>query len=142
MFIVTRSGGSQGIGFAIPIDTAKDIMTQLIETGQIIRGYLGTTLAPITEELRKYLDYKESHGVYVPATLRNSPAQRAGLLPGDIITKINNTKVKDASHAVRLVSKLKPGEAYPVEVYRKGQFMNFSVLIAKRPDEKPGPKHK
>lgn len=136
MAILTRSGGSQGIGFAIPIDLAKNIMNQLIETGHIVRGWIGIHLGDITEEVKKYLNYKSNDGVYVQATINNSPAQKAGILPGDIITKVDGKKIKNRDQTVRLVGDLKPNKAYPVEVFRRGETLNFSVLIKQRPKEK------
>src|SRR6185369_8441746 len=104
----SSKGGNQGIGFAIPIDLARDIMQQLIENKHIVRGYLGIVLQPTTEKMRQYLNFKEANGVYVQIVSRNSPAQKAGIMPGDIITKINNVDVTSVSHATNLISNLKP----------------------------------
>lgn len=135
MAIITRTGGSQGIGFAIPVDLAKDIMQQLIETGHIVRGYLGINLGSITEDIKKYLEYKGNQGVYVQATVNNGPAQKAGILPGDIITKINKVKINSPTQTIQLVTTLKPKKAYPIEVFRRGEYLTFSVIISERPKE-------
>ena len=135
MAIISRSGGSQGIGFAIPIDLAKDIMKQLIETGHIIRGWLGIYLVDVSKEIRKTLNFTESNGVYIQAVIRNSPAQKAGLLPGDIITKVNNKEIKNGNDAINLITNLIPGKNYTIDVYRKGEFLSFSVLITQSPKE-------
>lgn len=135
MAIISHSGGHQGIGFAIPMDTAKNVMTQLIETGHIVRGWLGTQLRPIDDDMRKYLEISEKEGgVYVAATVRHSPAQQAGILPGDVIIKINNEKIKNIHRAVQLAGDLKPEQAYPIEVFRKGEYLTFSVRIKQRPE--------
>ena len=135
MAIISQSGGYQGIGFAIPVDTAKDVMTQLIETGHIIRGWLGTHLRPIDEDMRKYLEIEEKEGgVYVAATVRSSPAQQAGILPGDVILKINDEKIKNIHRAVQLAGDLKPEKDYPIEVFRKGEYLTFSVRVKQRPE--------
>jgi Do/DeqQ family serine protease len=95
--IISRSGGSQGIGFAIPINLAKDIMEQLIKTGHIVRGWLGTQLNDINKEIRDHLGFNEENGVYVQAVVRGSPAQKSGIMPGDIIVKINNIDIKSVN---------------------------------------------
>ncbi|HIH2763561.1 MAG TPA: trypsin-like peptidase domain-containing protein [Candidatus Azoamicus sp.] len=133
--IISRSGGSQGIGFAIPINLAKDVMEQLITTGYIVRGWLGTQLSDLTKEIKDHLNFNENYGVYVQAVIRNSPAHKAGILPGDIIVKINDIQIKSVTEAVKLVGSLQPNKAYSVEVFRKFKFLNFSVLIGQVPKE-------
>lgn len=137
MAIITNryESSGTGIGFAIPIDLAKSIMQQLIDTGHIVRGWLGAYLADITEEVKKYLHYKEKHGVYVRGVFRNSPAQKAGLLPGDIIVKINGQEAQNVNSAVNIVSNLSPNKGYPFEIFRKGEFITFSVVVTERPKE-------
>ena len=133
--IISRSGGSQGIGFAIPINFAKDIMDQLIKTGHIIRGWLGTQLNDVTKEIRDHLGFNEQGGVYVQAVVRHSPAQKAGILPGDIIVKINDTDIRSVNEAVKLVGSLHPNRSYTIEVFRRFKFLTFSVLIGQLPKE-------
>lgn len=133
--IISRSGGSQGIGFAIPINLAKDIMEQLIKSGYIVRGWLGTQLSDITIEIREHLGFNEDYGVYVQAVVRNSPAHKDGILPGDIIVRINDVDVKSVNDAVKLVGSLQPNKHYPIEVFRKFRFLTFSVLIGQIPKE-------
>lgn len=133
--IITRSGGSQGIGFAIPINLAKSVMEQLINTGYIVRGWLGTQLSDLTKEIKDHLNFNETYGVYVQAVIRNSPAHKTGILPGDIIVKINDIQLKSVNEAVKLVGSLQPNKAYSIEVFRKFRFLNFSVLIGQVPKE-------
>jgi len=135
--IYSRSGGNQGIGFAIPIDQATEVMNKLIEGKPIIRGYLGIMMQPINKEIRGYIDYKEGDGVYVRAVVRGSPAQKAGLLPGDVIIKINNTVITDERMALRLVSGLIPGKNYPLEIFRKGEYLSFIVTPSERKPAQP-----
>jgi serine protease DegS len=130
--IYTRNGSNQGISFAIPIDQATDIMNQLISGKPIVRGYLGVVMQPLTQETRDHINYKEGDGVYIRAVVRNSPAQKAGLLPGDVLIKINHTPIKDERDGSRLVSHLTPGNSYPVEVFRKGDFLTFSILLGEK----------
>ncbi len=131
-FIYSRSGGSQGIGFAIPIDQATEVMNKLIEGKPIIRGYLGIMMQPLNKEIRGYIDYKEGDGVYVRAVVRGSPAQKAGVLPGDVIIKINNTAITDDRMALGLVARLTPGQNYSVEIFRKGEYLSFIVTPSER----------
>jgi serine protease DegQ len=133
--IISRSGGSQGIGFAIPINLAKDIMEQLIKTGHIVRGWIGAQLQDLSNELKSRLGYSEDYGVYVQGVIRNSPAQKAGILPGDIIVKINNIDVKSVSETVKLVGSLQPNKNYSIEVFRKFKVYSFSVLISQVPKD-------
>jgi len=130
--IYTRSGGYQGIGFAIPIDQAKLIMAQLMDGGKIIRGWLGVQLQPLTKEIRDYINYKDKEGVYVRALVRGSPAQKAGLLPGDVITKIDGKNIKDVRQALRVVADLKPHKSYTLDIFRKGEDISFTVVLEER----------
>jgi serine protease DegS len=140
--IYTRSGGHQGIGFAIPIDQAIEVMNKLIEGKPIIRGYLGIMMQPLNKEIRSYINYNEGEGAYVRAVVRDSPAQKAGLLPGDVIIKINNTVITDERMALRLVAGLTPGQNYPVEIFRKGEYMSFIVMPSERKQSQPKRKEK
>lgn len=133
--IISRSGGSQGIGFAIPINFAKEIMEQLIKNGHIIRGWLGTQLGEVTKEIKNNIGFNEKHGVYVQAVIKYSPAQRAGIMPGDIITKINNLEIKNVSEAIKTVGSLNPNESYNIEIFRKFKFLTFSVIIIQVPSD-------
>ncbi len=135
--IYSRSGGNQGIGFAIPIDQATDVMNKLIEGKRIIRGFLGIIMQSLNKEIRDYLDYKDPDGVYIRAVVRGSPAQKAGLLPGDVITKINNITIKDDRMALRIVAGLTPGQSYPLEIFRKGDHMTFTIIPVERKQPAP-----
>jgi len=134
--IYTRSGANQGIGFAIPIDSATEVMNTLIAGKRIIRGYFGVMMSPLTQEVREAADYKTGEGTYVRAVVRNSPAQKAGLLPGDVITKINDVVIKDEKIGLRTTAALIPGKNYPVEIFRKGDYLTFVVTPAERNPEK------
>ncbi len=134
--IVTQSEGNQGIGFAIPIDSATEVMNTLIAGKRIIRGYFGVMMSSLTEEVREAADYKTGDGAYIRAVVRNSPAQKAGLLPGDVITKINDVVIKDEKIGLRTTAALIPGKNYPVEIFRKGDYLTFVVTPAERNPEK------
>jgi len=130
--IYSRTGGNQGISFAIPIDEATQIMNQLIEGKRIVRGYLGIMMQPLDKEIRDYIQYKEEHGVYIRAVVKDSPSQKAGLLPGDVLVKINNIAIKDDREGSRLVASLTPGKSYPVEIFRKGDYITYTVILGER----------
>lgn len=134
MAIISGTGGSHGIGFAIPIDTAKEVMTQLIEKGHMIRGWLGAALSEITNEMRQKLGYKKPGGICVHNIFNHSPAKRAGILPGDIIIKINDITINNTKSAIRLVSSLEPGKQCSIEVFRKGNYITFAVVLGERPE--------
>lgn len=131
--LVSQYGANYGIGFAIPIDTAKNVMQQLIETGHIARGWIGAYLSELSAEAKQYLNFTDKSGTYVRATLRNSPAQLAGILPGDIITKINGKGTANLNQTYRLIAGLTPAQPYQFEVFRKGKYLTFSVVIKERP---------
>ena len=133
--IVSRSGGSQGIGFAIPINLAKHIMKQLIGRGYIVRGWLGAELNDINEALRAHLGFNEEYGVYVKNVIKNSPAQKNGILPGDIIVKINDINIKSVGKAINIVGLLEPNNMCSIEIFRKFKFITFSMLIDQLPQD-------
>lgn len=130
--IYSKSGGHQGIGFAIPIDEALNVMNQLITGGHIVRGYLGVNLQALNKEIRHSIDYQDQNGAYVRAVVRGSPAQKAGILPGDVITKIENTVIKDEKMALQQVASLNPGKHYSIEVFRRGEHLIFTVSLGER----------
>lgn len=131
--IYTRTGGYQGIGFAIPISIAKDIMKELINTGHITRGWLGITVQKLTDDMRKQLNYPKGEGAVIGGVMRSGPAFKTGLRPGDIIISINNQTTKDPSDVLSITAKLKPDTAYPIAIIRNGETLDFRVVIGKRP---------
>jgi TatA/E family protein of Tat protein translocase len=131
--IISRSGGSQGIGFAIPINLAKIIMDQLINTGHIIRGWIGVQLIEMSYDLKHYLGFDENFGVYVQGVMKHGPAHEAGILSGDVIVKINEVSVKSVSDAIKLVCALIPDKEYDVEIFRRFNFIKLSILVGQTP---------
>ncbi len=131
--IITRSGGYQGIGFAIPVSLAKDVMSQLIESGAVTRGWLGITVMPLTDESRKSLNYPKGDGTVIGAVVRSGPAAKAGLQPGDIILSLDNQKTYDANSVLSIASKLLPEKPYPITVVRNGQTLDVRIVAGKRP---------
>jgi serine protease Do len=133
--IFSPSGGSVGIGFAIPAEIAAPIVEQLSAGREIERGYLGVTLAPIDEDFAASLGLPKRRGELVQGVQDDSPALRAGLKPGDVVTRINNKDVTADQTVSFLVANLQPGTKVPVEVLREGQRVNVTVTLGKRPSE-------
>ncbi len=132
--IISRSGGSQGIGFAIPINLAKIIMEQLISNGHIIRGWLGVQLAEMSYDLKRYLGFDEDYGVYVQSVVKHGPGYAAGIMVGDVIIKVNGDTIYSLADAVRLICSLTPKEKYSIEVFRNFKFLSISVIMGQTPD--------
>lgn len=131
--IFTRTGGYMGVGFAIPVELAKQVMGDLISHGHVTRGWLGITVRKINDELRKTLKYPEGEGAVIAGVIRGGPASKAGIVPGDIIVSVNNTDTTDPSDVLSITSQLKPEEAYPISVVRDGEVFDFKVIVGKRP---------
>ena len=125
----------QGIGFAIPITMARDIMTQLITRGRVVRGWLGVVIQDLTPELAAGFGVKEDAGVLVAEVMKESPAGAAGLKPGDIITHFNGGKVKDVTDLQKRVAAVEPGRAAPMVVTRDGKTTTVSVKIGEQPSD-------
>ncbi len=135
--IYSRNGGFQGIGFAIPVNLAKDVMAELIDTGFVTRGWMGITVSKLTDEIRKSLKYPKGDGVVIAGIIRQGPAFNAGLRPGDIIINVDNKNVTEPNEVLSITSKLKPDTAYPITVVRNGETLDFRVVAGKRPLNKP-----
>ena len=133
--IYSRSGGSQGIGFAIPINLAKGVMKQIIEQGHVVRGWLGIEAQDLTPQLAESFKLPTTEGVLIAGVLRDGPANNAGLLPGDIVTSINNTRVIDANEAMKLISMQTPGTQITMSVIRDGKLHTIKPQISRRPEK-------
>lgn len=92
-------------------------------------GWIGTQLTDLTQNIKQHLKYPDYYGVYVQGTIRNSPSQTAGILPGDIISKINNTDAQDVLPAIKLISQLNPGKIYPFIIFRDGKFSEYQITV-------------
>ena len=131
--IISRSGGNQGIGFAVPISMARSVMERLISGGKVTRGYLGIVPQDVTADLAQAFNLPDQNGALVGDISPNTPAQKAGIKPGDIIVAINDKPIND-SHALRLtVSDYSPGTVVNVKLYRNGRVKNISVTLAQLP---------
>ncbi len=136
--IFSRSGGSVGIGFAIPIDLAKPVVTQLAETGHVTRGWLGVTIQPLTPALAKSFGVPDTKGALVASVGDGSPAQKAGLRRGDVITEYNGHKVARSTDLPLVVADTPIGREVPLTVFRDGKSIRLTARIAQleEPEQK------
>jgi serine protease Do len=132
--IVSQSGGSVGIGFAIPINEAKNILPQLQAQGHVTRGWLGVTIQPMTAELAKAFHLEQDHGALVAQVMPDSPAAKAGLKTGDVITEYDGHTIAKAGDLSRLVSGTPVGQSATVRVLRDGKPLTVTAQIATLPE--------
>ncbi len=131
--IYSRSGGSQGIGFAIPVTLAREVMRQIVTNGRVVRGWLGIAGQGITPELAESFGLPRAQGVLVTGVLDGGPADQAGIRPGDIISRIGNTQPATAHQILTLISSLPPGERVEIEIWRENRPLRIQAEIAERP---------
>jgi len=133
--IVSGNGGSVGVGFAIPTNLAKPVVAQLADGGRVVRGWLGVTIQPVTAELAQSFGLDGTSGVVVSDVTDNSPAQKAGLTRGDVITRYDGRAVARAGDLPRAVAETPVGRTVPLEIVRDGQKKTLNVTVAKLTDE-------
>lgn len=131
--IFSRSGGSQGIGFAIPVKLALDVMRSIVEHGQVVRGWLGLEVQALTPELAESFGLLNSPGILVAGVYRDGPAAKAGLQPGDVILKIANEDAQDGRTSMNQVALMQPGDKIKMHILRNGQPLDLSATIGMRP---------
>ena len=129
----------QGIGFAIPANMVKRVISQLIDRGKVTRGWIGVSLQPLTTELAQALGLDNTRGAIVARVYPGSPAETAGLQPNDVIVKFGATPVDDYHHLQRLSSDAEPGTSVPLDVIRKRDHKTLTLKIAESPDSAPPP---
>jgi serine protease Do len=131
--ILSRSGGNQGIGFAIPTNLARDVMESLVKDGKVTRGYLGVTIQDVTPALAKEFKLKETEGALVADVVPKGPADKAGLQSGDVVLRFDGKAVRDSRHLKFQVARTKPGESVPVKVLRDGSTRELDVKVKELP---------
>src|SRR5881409_1232200 len=132
--IFSRSGGNQGVGFAIPANLARDVMQSLREKGRVVRGYIGASVQPLTPELAEAMKLKgQLTGALVGEVTPKSPAEKAGIRTGDVITSVNGKKISDARELRLMIGSMAPGTNVQLEVNREGQKKTFNVELAEMP---------
>jgi serine protease DegQ len=131
--IYTRSGGSQGIGFAIPSSLARQVMEQIIETGTVTRGWVGIGVQDLTAELAQTLKLPKVTGALITEVVNASPAEHAGIKPGDVLVGVEGKPVVDYSSTLNLISALKPGNSAVLRLMRDKKEFDVKVGVGKRP---------
>ncbi|MBD3619834.1 MAG: Do family serine endopeptidase [Chromatiales bacterium] len=131
--IFSQSGGSHGIGFAIPVDLARDVMTQIIEHGEVIRGWLGVEAQDVTPQLAESFGLPDTHGVLIAGIYPDGPADRAGMRPGDVIIEVDGEVIEQAYEALNLIALAQPGETVTITLWRDGRRVEAKTTVAKRP---------
>ena len=134
--IFSPSGGSVGIAFAIPAPTVKSIVAQLKDKGTVTRGWIGVQIQPVTPEIAENLGLKPAEGALVADPQPNSPAAKAGIQAGDVITAVNGSPVKDARELARQIGAMAPGATAKLTVWRKGEEKSFSIALGELPRER------
>ncbi|MCL4137326.1 UNVERIFIED_CONTAM: hypothetical protein GTU68_059539 [Idotea baltica] len=134
--IFSRSGGHMGIGFAIPSKIAKDVITSLVEDGKVVRGWLGVLIQNLDENLAKSFNYEGTQGALVGDVTEDSPASKAKVKSGDIITEFDNQKVRDVNHLRNIVAATKPNSKVSIKIFRNGEYKELSLVLAELTDDK------
>ena len=132
--IFSRSGGNQGVGFAIPANLARDVMQSLREKGRVVRGYIGASVQTLTPELAEAMKLKgQPTGALVGEVAPKTPSEKAGMKTGDVITAVNGKKISDARELRLIIGSMAPGSKAQMEVNREGQTKTFDVELAEMP---------
>ena len=131
--ILSRSGGNQGIGFAIPVNLARDVMGSLIKDGHVTRGYLGVMIQDLTPALAKEFKLKDTTGALIGDVTPKGPADKAGLKSGDLLLEFNGKKVTDSRHLKLEVARTHPGQTVPVKILRDGDAKTLEVTVKTLP---------
>ena len=134
--IYSRSGGNMGIGFAIPVSTAKQVLDGIVRNGQVTRGWIGVEPNEITPELAETFGLKQTEGVMITGVLQNGPAAKAGLQPGDLLRVVNGHPIRSVGELLTQIASLPPGQSAKVELSRRDKDLSLEVTPAQRPSSK------
>jgi serine protease Do len=130
--IFSRTGSSMGIGFAIPANLAQSVMQSLISTGRVVRGQIGVRIQDLTEGLAESFGYRGTDGALVGEVTAGSPAARAGIREGDILTRFDGQPVTGVASLRGLVAATRPGQRVPVEIFRDGRRQTLTIQVAEQ----------
>jgi len=131
--IYSRSGGSMGIGFAIPVSTVRMVMEQIIRTGSVTRGWIGVEAQGITPPLAESFGLSSTLGAIIAGVLRNGPADKAGVKPGDVLVEVNGKPVADPQGMLNLIAALEPGSTARLKLKRREKDVELNVTVGRRP---------
>ncbi|RKP45748.1 Do family serine endopeptidase [Pararobbsia silviterrae] len=135
--IYSRSGGSLGIGFAIPVTTARTVLESIIETGTVTRGWIGVEPQDVTPDITESFGLTQKTGAIVAGVLQGGPADKAGIKPGDILIGVNDQTIEDTTKLLNVIAQIKPGTTALVHLIRKNKPLDVDLVVGKRP---PPPK--
>ncbi len=133
--IFSRSGGNQGIGFAVPSNLARTVMESLLKTGKVERGFLGVGLQPLNDDLVKAFNLPNDNGALISEVQPGSPAEKAGIQTGDVVVSINNKKIENPHELQLMVAAMAPGSKVDVKLVREGKEQAVTVNLAERPSK-------
>ena len=136
--ILSRSGGNQGVGFAVPVDLARNVMEQILKKGRVVRGYLGVSIQDVTPELRKEFAVPEGRGALIGGVTDGGSAAEAGLQSGDVIVEFDGKPAADSRALKLMVGQTAPGAKVEVKVLREGKEKSFTVTLKEAPDKPAG----
>ncbi|HEV3010113.1 MAG TPA: Do family serine endopeptidase [Burkholderiales bacterium] len=135
--IYSRTGGSMGIGFAIPVSTAKVVLEQIIKTGGVARGWIGVELQEISPALAESFKLGNQRGALIAGVLRGGPADKAGIKPGDVVVEIQGKPVADPTAMLNMIAALAPGAPAKMKLKRQGQDVDATTNVGRRPKPQP-----
>jgi S1-C subfamily serine protease len=135
--IFSRSGGSMGIGFAIPVSTAKMVLEQIVKAGGVTRGWIGVEVQEITPALAESFKLGGQRGALIAGVLRGGPADKAGVKPGDVLVEVQGTPVADPTAMLNLIAALPPGSTAKMKLKRQGQDVDATISVGRRPKPQP-----
>lgn len=132
--IVSRTGGFQGIGFAVPVNMAMDIMNELVSNGRVVRGWLGVGIQDINDVMARAMGLSDNKGVLIGSVAPSSPAEDAGIAPGDVVVKVNSTEVDNSSQLRNLIARTDPGTTVTLGLIRENREKALAVKLGELPD--------
>jgi len=135
--IFTRSGGSMGIGFAIPVSTTRMVLEQIVKNGSVTRGWIGVEVQEISPAVAESFRLQSTRGALIAGVLRGGPADKAGMKPGDVLVEVEGRPVADPTSMLNLVAALAPGDTARMKLKRAGKDLNASVTVGRRPKPQP-----
>src|SRR3954462_2443360 len=135
--IFSRSGGSMGIGFAIPVSTAKMVLEQIVKNGNVTRGWIGVEVQELTPQAAESFRLGATRGALIAGVLRGGPADKAGVKPGDVLYEIEGKPVPDPASMLNVIAALQPGQSAKVKLKRQGAEVDATVTVGRRPKPQP-----
>ena len=131
--ILSRTGGNQGIGFAVPVNLARYVMERIVVDGKVTRGYLGVKIQPITSDIAKQSKLSQPVGALIAEVTPGSPGEQAGLKPGDIVTEFDGKSVTDSRHLQLMVAEKPPGSRVSMKIVREGKEQTLTAQLGELP---------